>query len=277
IALILPTTDKLRFSDPFFSEFLSGIVEQTSEYGFNLNISADTGENQREAYLKQIRSRRVDGFIVMRTQRQDERIDLLRQHDIPFVAFGRVEGENDFHLIDDDDNDGIRQVVTHLASLGHTRLGFISEPMNFTKAYHRFLGFRDGLNANNLPFEPELVVVSNYRQRSGQVSTRQLLELSNPPTAIVASNDLIALGAINEAQARGLVVGQDVSITGFDDILLAEYANPALTTVHQPAQQLGSMVAEMLLKVIREEFIDKKQIILNPSLVIRQSSGAPTT
>jgi LacI family transcriptional regulator len=149
--------------------------------------------------------------------------------------------------------------------------------MNFTKSYHRFLGFREGLEAHNLQYQPELVIESNYRQRSGQLATRQLLEAPNPPTAIVSSNDLLALGAINEAQACGLVVGQDISITGFDDILLAEYANPALTTVHQPAQQLGSMVAEMLLKVIREEFIDNKQIILRPSLVIRQSSGAPTT
>ena len=277
IALILPSTNRLRFSDPFFSEFLSGIVEQTSAYGFNLNISADTSDNQREAYLKQIRSRRVDGFIVMRTQRQDRRIDLLREHGVPFVAFGRVESGNDFHLVDDDDCDGIGQVVAHLASLGHTRLGYISEPMNFTKSYHRFLGFQEGLEANNFPYNPELVIESNYRQRSGRLAARQLLEAPNPPTAIVTSNDLLALGAINEAQACGLVVGRDVSITGFDDILLAEYANPSLTTVHQPAQQLGSMVAEMLLKVIREEFIDKKQIILKPSLVIRQSSGAPTT
>lgn len=276
IALILPTTTKLRFSDPFFSEFLSGIVEQTTEYGFTLNISANTSDNQNEAYLKQIRSRRVDGFIIMRTQRQDQRIDLLRDRGTPFVAFGRIEGDNDFHLVDDDDTEGVRQVVDHLVSLGHTRLGYISEPTNFTKSYNRFLGFREGLEANNLPYDPELVIESNFRQRSGQLAACQLLEMSHPPTAIVSSNDLLALGAMNEAQACGLVVGRDVSITGFDDILLAEYANPPLTTVHQPAQQLGMMVAEMLLKVIRKEPIDKKQVILKPSLVIRQSSGAPT-
>jgi DNA-binding LacI/PurR family transcriptional regulator len=273
IALILPAANKLRFSDPFFSEFLSGVVEQSTQHGFNLNITTDASGDVREAYLKNIRSRRVDGFIVMRTKRQDQRIELLREHNVPFVAFGRIEGNNDFHLVDDDDTDGIRQVVDHLVSLGHTRLACISEPTHFTKTYNRVLGFRQGLEANNLAYDPELIIESNFHQRSGQLAARQLLDATNPPTAIVACNDLLALGAMSEAQGRGLVVGHDISITGFDDIVLAEYANPPLTTVHQPAQQLGTLVAKMLLKVINKELIDEKQIILKPSLTVRQSSG----
>lgn len=275
IALILPTTDKLRFSDPFFSEFLSGVVEQASHSGFNLCVSTDASTDVRESYLKSIRGHRVDGFIVIRTQRQDERIELLSEHNVPFVAFGRVEVNNGFHLVDDDDTDGIRQVVDHLVSLGHTRLACICEPLHFTKPYNRVLGFREGLEAHNLPCDPELIVESNFRQRSGQLAARQLLEATNPPTAIVAVNDLLALGAMAEAQERGFVIGRDISITGFDDIVLAEYANPPLTTVHQPAKQMGMMVARMLLKIINKERIDEKQIILKTSLVIRQSSGAP--
>ena len=118
-----------------------------------------------------------------------------------------------------------------------------------------------------------LVIETHFRQRSGRLAGGQLLDRPDPPTAIVACNDLIAIGAVNSAQQRGLVVGHDVSITGFDDILLAEYANPPLTTVHQPAQQLGEMVAQMLFKVINREPIEEKQIIVEPSVVIRQSSG----
>jgi LacI family transcriptional regulator len=273
IALIVPTSIKLRFSDPFFSEFLSGIVEQTSHNGFNLNISTDASTDVRGSYLKSIRGRRVDGFIVIRTQRQDERIELLSENNIPFVAFGRSEGNNGIHLVDDDDKDGIRQVVDHLVSLGHTRLACICEPLHFTKSHNRMLGFREGLEAHNLRCEPELIVESNFHQRSGQLAARQLLDATNPPTAIVACNDLLALGAMNEAQERGLVVGRDISITGFDDIILAEYANPSLTTVHLPAKQMGVMVARMLLKIINKERIEVKQIILKPSLVIRNSTG----
>lgn len=274
IALILPVAYKLRFSDPFFSEFLSGVVEQTTQHGFNLNITTDASGDVRETYLKHIRSRQDAGVIVIRTQRQDQRIELLREHDVPFVAFGRTEGNNDFHLVDDDDTDGILQVVDHLASLGHRRLACISEPTHFTKTFNRVLGFRQGLEAHNLAYDPELIIESNFHQRSGQLAARQLLDVIDPPTAIVACNDLLALGAMREAQVRGLVVGHDISITGFDDIVLAEYANPPLTTVHQSAQQLGTIVAKMLLKVINKERIDEKQIILKPFLVIRQSSGA---
>ncbi|WP_343390387.1 substrate-binding domain-containing protein [Candidatus Amarobacter glycogenicus] len=106
---------------------------------------------------------------------------------------------------------------------------------------------------------PDLIVESNFRQRSGRQSALQLLDRPTPPTAIVACNDLLALGAISAVQERGLVVGQDVSITGFDDILLAEYANPPLTTVHQPAQQMGGMVAQMLTKIINGEPIEQNQ------------------
>jgi LacI family transcriptional regulator len=274
IALILPTIEDLRFSDPFFSELLSGIVEQTAQCGYDLLISTSaSGEDVNKTYLSHIRSRRVDGFVVVRTQRQDSRIDILRHHNIPFVAFGRTEKDNDFHLIDEDGAYGIRQVVDHLVALGHTRLACIAEPTNFTKSFHRVQGFIQGLQAHNLPIHPDLIVETRFRQRSGRLGAHQLFDRFHLPTAIVACNDLLALGAMSAAQERGLVVGRDVSITGFDDIALAEYAHPPLTTVHQPAHELGTMIAQMLMNIINRKPIAEKQIIVQPALVVRQSSG----
>ena len=274
-ALILPSANTLRFSDPFFSEFLSGVVEYLGERGYNLNISTADAGDEEDIYLKHIRSRRFDGFILVRTHREDNRINLLQKHGVPFVAFGRMEHGNDFHLVDEDGRSGVRQIVDHLIALGHPRLACIAEPTDLTKSFHRVQGFIDGLQAHNLPYTPDLIVESNFRQRSGRQSALQLLDRPTPPTAIVACNDLLALGAISAVQERGLVVGQDVSITGFDDILLAEYANPPLTTVHQPAQQMGGMVAQMLTKIINGEPIEQNQVILAPSIIVRQSTGAP--
>ncbi|MCB9116752.1 MAG: LacI family DNA-binding transcriptional regulator [Caldilinea sp.] len=277
ISLILPSYAQLRFSDPFFSAFLTGVVEIAAARGVDLSVSGDLGADVEAAYLKQIRSRRTDGFIVMRTQRQDSRIDLLRKHDVPFVAFGRVEGDNNFCYVDEDGTAGIRAAVDHLAALGHRRLGYISEPTHLTKSYHRYAGFREGVEANNLPYDPALVIEANFRQDSGRQSALRLLSMEKPPTAIVCANDLLALGALNEAQSRGLVVGRDVSITGFDDILLAEYTHPSLTTLHQPAQEMGGMVADILLKLVNKEPVEEPQIIIRPTLVVRESSGpAPT-
>lgn len=276
ISLILPTHAQVRFSDPFFSEFLAGVVEMAAAHGIELLVSSDLGNDTHATYLKQIRSRRSDGFIVVRTQRQDSRIDLLREHDVPFVAYGRTEGNADFCFVDEDGVRGIRQVVDHLVALGHRRIAYISEPAFLTKAFHRAVGFRQGLEAYSLPFANDLYVEANFRQRSGRQSAARLLDLAKPPTAIVAANDLLALGAMNEAQSRGLRVGQDVSITGFDDIQLAEYAHPALTTVHLPASELGQMVADLLLKLINREPIEQRQIVYHPELVVRESSGTPT-
>lgn len=275
IALILPTEARPRFSDPFFSEFVAGVVDQAAQHQFDLALASNVGDDECAIYLKYIRSRRTDGFIVIRTKLQDERIDLLRKQGAPFVAFGCTGGDNDFCFVDEDGAYGIRQVVDHLVALGHRRLAFIAEPLYLTKAQHRLRGFLEGLAAHGLPNDPALVAVANFRQTSGRQAAKTLLDLPEPPTAIVACNDLLALGAVNEAQARGLVVGRDVSITGFDDIMLAEYAHPALTTVHQPAQEMGALLVDMLVKVIRREPVEQKQIIRLPALIVRESSGAP--
>ncbi|RME63587.1 MAG: LacI family transcriptional regulator, partial [Caldilineae bacterium] len=275
ITLILPATRTVRFSDPFFSEFLTGLVEQTVQLGFSLSVATDAGEDEADIYLHHLRSGRSDGFVIIRTQRQDRRIDLLREEGAPFVAFGRVEGDNDFYLVDEDGAAAMHQIVDHLVALGHRRLACITEPLHLTKAHHRMEGFLAGLQAHGLSAPPEYIIESNYRQRSGRVAASRLLDLPEPPTAIVAWNDLLALGALGEAQARGLVVGRDVSITGFDDIPLAEYTHPPLTTVHQPAHQLGSQLAHMLIRIINNEPVEPKQVIVQPPLVVRASTGPP--
>ena len=275
LALILPATAQVRFSDPFFSEFVTGVIDEAAQRDFDVVVSSATVEDEIDTYLRHIRRRSTDGFIVIRTRRQDPRIDLLRAHGVPFVAFGRVEGNNDFHLVDEDGAYGIRQVVDYLAGLGHTRLACIAEPLEYTKAYHRWQGFCDGLAAHGLTYDPQLVVEANYRQAAGRQATQRLLDLPVPPTAIVACNDLLALGALSEAHARGLVVGRAVSITGFDDIMLADYIHPTLTTVHQPATEFGVMIAQMLLQVIHGEAVPAPQQIVQPRLVVRQSCGPP--
>jgi LacI family transcriptional regulator len=273
IALVMPNEGRLRLSDPFFSEFVNGVIDQVAQHGFGLTIASNTGDDECATYVRYIRSRRTDGFVVVRVKHQDARIDLLRGEEIPFVAFGHTDGDDDYHWVDDDGAYGIRQAVDHLVALGHTRLAFIAEPAQLTKAQHRLNGFRTALAAHNLPDEPALIAEANFRQTSGRHAARHLLDLPQPPTAIVASNDLLALGAMSEVQSRGLVVGHHVSITGFDDIMLAEYAHPPLTTLRQSAQEIGMAVADMLVKVINKQLLPEKHILRRPQLIVRQSTG----
>jgi DNA-binding LacI/PurR family transcriptional regulator len=139
-------------------------------------------------------------------------------------------------------------------------------------AHYRRQGFLDGLKENGLEVDEELLVTGDMTQRSGFQLASELLVLPDPPTAIVACNDLMALGAISAAQQLGLRVGIDIAVTGFDNIPLAEHCHPPLTTVHQPIYQIGEMVCEMLIKLIRGEKLEQEQILLQPSLMVRQSS-----
>jgi len=277
IALILPTYGP-RFSDPFFSEFLAGVGNEAARQGFDLLVSTRApGQEEEETYLKSIRSRRVDGFVIVRTRRQDPRIRLLQGHNTPFAAFGRIEGENDFPFVDEDSRLGVQLIVDHLVALGHQRLACIAAPQELMFGYHRLDGFINAVEAHGLPVDESLIVEGDLTQRSGRAVAARLLELPNPPTAIAANNDLMALGAMSAAQEYGYTVGQDISITGFDDIPLAEHVHPPLTTIHQPIYQIGTMVCQMLVDLIKGDPLPEKQIILQPSLIVRQSSSKVVT
>ena len=273
IGFIIPTFGP-RFSDPFFSEFLAGVGNKASDLGFDLLVSTQPpGEKEFEAYHKMVDSRRVDGFIIVRTRRDDDRIKYLLDQDYPFAVFGRVEDRNDFPYIDEDGAYGMQQIADHLVGLGHTRFGCIAPDPELMFAATRLKGLKDGLAAHNIQLNGSMHRVGDLTQKGGYEQAKLLLSGMPSPTAIVACNDLMAIGAISAAQDLGLEVGRDVSITGFDDIPLAEYAHPPLTTVHQPIYQIGSMVCDMLINIIQERTLEQKQIILKPSLIVRESSG----
>ena len=273
IGLILPTFGP-RFSDPYFSELLAGIGNKAANQGYDLLVSTRApGDEELSAYRQMVQGHRVDGLVVVRTRRQDERIDYLHSVKFPFVAFGRIEGELDFPFVDEDGASGMRLVADHLVSLGHQRIACIASPPELMFTHYRLDGLSSRLQERNLSLDPDLVRRGDLTQRSGYEQATELLKLPNPPTAIVAFNDLMAFGAMSAAQDLGFIVGSDVSITGFDNIPMAAHSHPSLTTVDQPIYQVGSMVCEMLIKCVKGEALEQKQVLLQPELNIRESSG----
>jgi LacI family transcriptional regulator len=274
IGLIIPTFGP-RFSDPFFSEFLAGIGNTANRLGYDLLVSTQPpGETELKAYQNMVASCKVDGFICVRTRRHDARIAYLCEIDFPFVAFGRVEGENRFPYVDEDGSYGMNLVAQHLVKLGYKRVACIIPSLELMFAQIRLEGLKSGLAENHLPLQDEYIRIGDLTQRSGYQKALELLDLENPPDAIAAGNDLMAFGAISASLDRGLEVGRDIGITGFDDIPLAEHFHPPLTTVHQPIYQIGEMVSERLIKRINHHPMDEEQVLLKPKLVVRQSCGA---
>ncbi|HNS01346.1 MAG TPA: LacI family DNA-binding transcriptional regulator [Anaerolineae bacterium] len=274
IGLILPTFGP-RFSDPFFSEFLAGVGNRAARSGFDLLVSTQPpGEEEINAYRHKVQGRQVDGFIVVRTRRQDARIDYLRRAGVPFAVFGRADGTLDFPFVDEDGVLGMRLMADHLARLGYRRVACIAPPAELMFAQLRLQGLREGLAEHGVLLEESQIRVSDLTQRGGYAAAQSLLAEARIPDAIAACNDLMALGAMSAAQSRGLVVGQDVAITGFDDIPMAEHSHPPLTTLHQPIYEIAATLTEMLLAIIAGKTPEQSQVILKPHLVIRRSCGS---
>ena len=277
IGLIIPTFGP-RFSDPYFSEILAGIGNCAASFGYDILVSTHApGEEELVAYRAAIRGRRVDGFILVRTRREDARVKCLQEANFPFVAFGRTETRLDFPYVDEDSAYGMKLVAEHLTGLGHRRIACIAPPLDLKFAQYRLQGFMNGLREAGIPKDDTLIVFGDLTQRGGYEQASKLLDLPSPPTAIAACNDLMAFGAMSAIQDRGLVVGEDVAVTGFDDIPMAEYAHPPLTTVHQPIYKIGVTVCEMLIQLIQGKPLDERYILLIQELVVRRSSKSAIT
>jgi LacI family transcriptional regulator len=212
-------------------------------------------------------------MLVARTRVNDRRIAYLSEIGFPFVSFGRSDLDLDFAYVDEDGYKGLQLVVDHLVGLGHTRFAFISAPINLMFCAYRTAGLEASLEYHGLSLDPAYRIIGDLTQHRGFQAMDQLLDLSPPPTAVIACNDLMALGAISAAQKRGLMVGRDVAITGFDDIPLAEHSNPPLTTVHQPIYDIGRQTCAMLIQLIQGKDPPVRHALLQPELIIRESSG----
>jgi len=273
IGFILPTYGP-RFSDPFFSEFLAGIGSSATKYGYDILVSTQPpGKKELEVYRKKVAGRQVDGFVVVRTRCHDSRIRYLEESGTPFVAFGRTKGNIEYPYVDEDGVEGMKMLVKHLLSLGHQHIAYISPPLEYTFAHYRLQGVHEALAEAGLHLSDDYLFFGDLSQCSGKIGAQYLLELPEPPTAIIGGNDLMAFGAISAAQELGMEVGQDVAIAGFDDVPMAEASHPPLTTINQPIYKIGQMVAEMLIKIIRGEALTSRQILLQPELIVRRSCG----
>ena len=210
IGMVIPLT--AYFSDPFFMELLSGVGRQAAEYGYDLLLSAQQpGEEELNAYRRIVASSRIDGVVVARVQRDDPRITFLKEAHHPFVVFGRSNA-NDYPYIDVDGRAGVHQIVLHLARLGHRRIAFVLSPPQLAFTALRYEGYCQGLAEAGLPLDTAYIVQGDLTRASGHAAAARLLALPEPPTAIVACNDSMALGAMLAIQEQKLVVGRDVAV-----------------------------------------------------------------
>jgi len=277
IGMVLPAS-QTHSEDDFFSLLLKGVTHAAARHHYDVLVSTWLpGDDEMDVYRRVAGGRRVDGFVLARTYRNDARIDYLREINMPVVVSGRraPENDSDFPYIDADSQHGLAQLVTHLTEYGHEHIGLILPPAQLAFTDYRLNGYRDGLAAAYLPYRSEYVAAGDMTRESGQNAADALLSSYPRLTAIIACNDLMAIGAMNAVQVRGLTVGEDIAIGGFDDIPLAAHTSPPLTTVRQPIYTIGEALTDMLVQIMTDDNPDTTGRLLKPTLVIRESSGKP--
>lgn len=272
IGMILPS-DSLRFSDPFFGDLLSAITVEAGHHGLQMSLAtAPPGANATAPYDLAIRNREVDGFVVVRTLTADARIDALMAASFPFVSLGRPPGATGFAAVEVAE-DAFDALVDHLVGMGHRRIAFIAEPSKFAIATARLRSFQAAVKRHQAVIESTQVVEAGFHEGSGYEATAALLQQVNRPTAIVAMNDLLALGALEAADSLDMVVPDDLSVVGFDDIRAARLVRPALTTLRFPAAEVGALLVRELIPAIQAGATVHSERRVRPTLVIRDSSG----
>jgi LacI family transcriptional regulator len=263
-------------SNPYFAEIVRGIEDACFEAGFNVILcNSDDNPLKQAQYIRVMHEKQVDGLIVLSSGGDDELGDLLREVDVPKVLVDREVDQLAVDLVELNHEAGGYLAMQHLLALGHRRVACITGPLALSSAAQRLRGYRRALDEAGLAANPDHEFVADFTSAGGYAAMQHLMSLAKPPTAVFACNDLMAIGAMCAAASVGLRVPQDLSVIGFDDIALAAFSSPPLTTIAQPKHQLGRLAARILLERIAKTDRKLRREILQPDLCLRASTGKP--
>ena len=267
-----------EFTNPFFPEIVQTFENLAVENNYEILLTSTVHDPKRmESSVRRMIERRVDGVAILTFGMEEALLEHLRYRkvplvfvdvgpDVPGVANIRVNYQN-----------GIRQAVQHLAALRHGRIAFVSGPLHLKSALAR----RDAFKAcmTEIGLSPDLIVVGDHRMEGGMRSLTELIQRSDRPTAVLCSNDMTAIGLMREAYEHGIKVPEDLSVVGFDDIRLAEFIIPPLTTVQMSQRELARIAFQALLNEVGSDSSSREHHTyeLNTNLVLRRSTALATS
>lgn len=260
-------------TNPFFPGVVRGAEDLAYQHGQRLVLCNTDNDVQKEiSYLSDLRSFRSSGMLIIPAL-ETRILDSLRPHDAPVVFVARSpDGWMGDSVIADNEQGGF-DAGAHLARLGHRVLGVITGPLYLNTARARLVGFRKALDEVGVRIAPECIQEARFNSESGRAAAARLLEILPRPTAIFAANDLLAMGALVAIRERGLRCPEDVSLVGFDNLDIASYMAPTLTTVHESSYLMGSAACQLLLERIEQPEDTPRQIVLPIELRIRNSTA----
>lgn len=271
IALIIPD---LR--NPHFCELATGIEEAARAAGYHLLLSSTTLNDQYAVEIfKDLSRRRFDGLIlassfILESEEAQATLDQVRQRGLPIVELSENYGVDSVGV---DYREATNEVMSYLLSLGHRRIGLIYGVGGHELAEDRRQPYQAGLEAAGIPFDESLIMECGPTIEDGYQAAKKLLELPSRPTAIIAINDLLCIGAVRAAADMGLSLPKDLSLVGYDDIPMANYLVPRLTTVTKDTHVSGKIAFETLMKRMQNPDLPRQKIQTTARLIIRESTG----
>lgn len=261
-------------SNPFYAEVVRGVEDSCYERGYSLILCNTAGDEERmNRSLETLLQKRVDGLLIMCTESHLPSADILNRYpSIPAVMMDWAPFEERGDIIQDNALLGGELATQHLIDSGYTRIACIAGPLDKTPARMRLEGYQNAMAKNGLPILPGYVVNGDFEFQGGYNAMIELLALDTPPQAVFTSNDAMAVGVYHALFQEGLTIPHDVAVMGYDDIELARYLSPPLTTVHQPKDELGELAIDTLIHRLSDPDASPQTLVLTPELVIRGSA-----
>ncbi|MBF6595697.1 MAG: LacI family DNA-binding transcriptional regulator [Thermaceae bacterium] len=268
IGVIIP-----RMTNPVYAEVVRGLEGICTQEGFLVLLCNTERQPELERrFVQMLRAKHVDGVVITPHAEPQKLIEPLLQARIPVIVL-----EHDLpgvHCIGINELHGGLLATEHLLGLGHRRIALLKHKPTSALSTRRSLGYQQALEKAGLGLEAQLILECDGTHEAGYIAMGQLLRLSQPPTAVVAHDDVIAIGAMHAIYSQGLSIPTDISVVGYDDIASAAYLEPPLTTVRSPKAHMGTLAGQTLLKIIRStELIPTATITLPVELIVRASTG----
>ena len=264
-------------TNPLFPPIMRGIEDRLGGAGYTaLIVNTDNDAGRERSQMDAMRARQVDGFIAATARLDTELLADVAAGGAPMVLVNRSLEDGSLPAVTVDDRRGIRLAVNHVADLGHERIGHVGGPQNLSTGHLRYLGFREAIGDLGLAAPSAQVAFADaFTEEQGRRACDELLDRAPGVTAIVAANDRLAIGCYDALEARGLACPDDVSVTGFNDMPFVDRLRPPLTSVRVPQREIGTVAADLLLSQLRDGSRDARQILLEPTLIVRSSSAPP--
>jgi LacI family transcriptional regulator len=262
-------------ANPFFAEVARAIEDTSFAQNYSVFLCNSDGDLKKQhAYTNVLIENRVAGILFVAAGISTELVNDLRRRRVPLVVVDREVPGAEVDTVLTNHAQGGRLATQHLVDLGHKRIACISGSSEVSPSDQRLIGYREVLEENGFPFDEKLVLKGDYKYESGYEATRQILSIQKPPTAIFACNDLMAVGCISAAAELNVRVPDDLSVVGFDNVRLASFTHPPLTTVAQPIYEIGVIATEMLLQRICDLDDPPRFERLDTELCVRKSTVA---